>query len=169
MNYYVQKYLLYLANKTDNEAIIDFVNQVIDSTGRQGVTYEPHPSPLYAPNILRKFFDVGHSFIDRQEIVIPGFTQFVENDGRIVIPYPRSPIINIGQPSIGDPITIYTKDHRVVDELEIPFDGVHLEVAAGGCILQNIPPPEPIPTPPAIVVKCNCECPKDETVKSEDN
>jgi hypothetical protein len=63
MNYYVQRFLIYLAQQTDNQAIIDFVGQVL----ARGIT---DPALLDQAN---RTFDVERSFVDRQQIIVPSF------------------------------------------------------------------------------------------------
>lgn len=122
MNFYVQRFLNYAASKTKNQAIIDFVNQVIDAATLS----------IEEKEAVRRNYDIERAFVDRQQIVIPAFFEtFNENIAHLDKELGASG----GQgelPSIGEPLQVI--------EVEVPSDGIHLEVAAGSCILTDLPP-----------------------------
>lgn len=120
-HYYTQQFLAYIAEKTNNVAIIDFVNQVIDL----------EPVLPQVRSLLRLLFDADRTFIDRQQIIVPHF-----------LPLKEEQITELGKrlSSISDPPAFHFEDiHPTVVNIEVPCDGIHLEVAEGTCVLSNVP------------------------------
>ena len=116
-NYYIQQYLRYIAAKTNNQAIIDFAVQV-----------------LADPQIQQKLaavldLDIDRAFIDRREIIIPGFTALDPKQlgalGKELFGTDGSPVAN-PEPSL-------------IEDIAVPCDGIHLEVAEGACVLKDVP------------------------------
>jgi hypothetical protein len=151
-NYYVQEFLDYVTEKTRNEGIVDLVNQAIDSTGRRGVSSQPPDSPRYPPTLLRHLFDIDRAFLDRQTIVVPCYRKFSQQDNIILIPPLTSPL---DEQIVLPPAKIDLDEQKQVEDIEVPFDSVHLEVAAGACVLKDVPPPLE-PAQPSLVIKCDC-------------
>jgi hypothetical protein len=116
-HFYTQQYLAYLTSTTNNQAIVDLVEDVIN---RAKMTEEQRVG-------LRTLFDTHRAFIDRQQV-------HVESIIGLRLPPPRtgaSASFAMFDPGKIDPI--------VDPELELPTDGVHLEVAQGRCELPNVP------------------------------
>lgn len=129
MNYYIQQFLGYLYDKTNNQAIVDFVNEIINSLDR----VNPN-SP--ASKVLHQYFDVERAFIDKQQIVVPAFCLWQFENQQIKIPsldFSKMETIKMDQIN---PI--------VDNEVYVPLnDGVHLEAVAGKCVLSDVPPAPP--------------------------
>ena len=129
MNFYIQRYLRYVWTKTTGAAVVTFV--------RRHIAYLSQNN-LFPAFLLTDDFDVEGSFIDKQEIVIPGMrplsgdqlaaigTRLSEGAGDA--PPQQPPVVE------PDPAII---------ELEVPADGIHLEVAPGACVLAEVPDPLP--------------------------
>lgn len=117
-NYYIQQYLRYIAEKTSNQVIIDFVQQIlVDATVQ---------NQLAAISVFE--LDVDRSFIDRQEIVVPSLNSLSADD-----------LTRLGEElGLSDAVPITDPIPTVID-VEVPCDGIHLEVAAGACALQGVP------------------------------
>ena len=114
-NYYIQRYLDYLTGNTSNQAIVDLVNAVLDAAAAvSGNAGE-----------LRGQLDVERAFIDRQEIIVPAAEAA---SGTTIVPLDGGPPFEWPPPP---PVT---------QDLEVPSDGVHMEVAAGACVLGHLPP-----------------------------
>jgi hypothetical protein len=121
-NYYIQQFLVYIAAKTNNQTIIDFVNQLIDATGRI--------SPEI-PDVLRRVFDVNRSFVSKQVILVPS-----------VRPLTAPDLVNVVRPLSDDPAAEFSFDDitPTIADIEVPADGIHLETAPGLCVLPDVPP-----------------------------
>jgi hypothetical protein len=122
-NYYIQRFLLYVASKSTNQDIIDFVNQVIDTAA---VTQDQRI-------LMHILFDVEGAFVDRQQIVVPGFRSFKAKE--------ITEVSNrLSAARDGSTAEFKFDDVKpAVAEVELPCDGIHLEVAQGACILEGIP------------------------------
>jgi hypothetical protein len=110
-NYYIQRLLSHLAHNTKNQAIVDFVNLTLD---RASLTPE-----------FRARYDVERAFVSRQQVVVPGIRPLRPGAADRLVP---------GASTHGDAEVTST-----VDEVEVPADGIHLEVAAGACVLEGAP------------------------------
>ena len=132
-NYYTQQFLVYIAQKTNNQDIIDFVNDVIDKTPGIGIKNFPSDN---VSTLLRLVFDIGRSFIDKQQIIVPSFRTFWTLDSSNIIKI--SDLIQLLDPST--PRIDFSKIIPIVDnKVDVPSDGFHLEVARGRCELENLP------------------------------
>jgi hypothetical protein len=109
-NYYIQQLLGYLAGTTKSQAIVDFVAYVL---ARSSVT--PEMLALYDPE---------RSFVSRQQVVVPGVSALAEDAADELVPKSRG--------NGERPITS-------IQDVELPADGIHMEVAAGVCILDDLP------------------------------
>lgn len=121
-NYYIQQFLLYTARKTNNQDIVDFVTQVISAVIKASGAQLSKIFELY---------DVQRSYIDRQEIVVPAF-QALE-DYQIIR---MNAYLSTATASYE-----FSRDQikPSVVEIEVPTDGIHLEAAAGACVLRQLP------------------------------
>ncbi len=122
-NYYIQQYLRYIAEKTNNQAIVDFVVQIIADQRIQ----------KQLATVLDDFpLDVDRAYIDRREIIVPSFATLDSSQlgalGKTLFGTDGSPVAN-PQPS-------------VLEDVAVPCDGIHLEAAEGACVLKNLPPDE---------------------------
>lgn len=128
-NYYTQKFLKYVSDTTNNQAIIDFVTSVIDST----ISFtKSHKLPTY----IYQIFDVGNSFIDQQQIIVPAYWRLDDSSADILPPLESSTVPPYMQQKFDS-----SKIKPTIVELDIPTDGIHLEVSDGGCILSGINSP----------------------------
>jgi len=117
-NYYIQEYIRYLAKQTENQAIIDFLRQVLANAT---VEAQLKLLTVFQP-------DIDRSFSSTQELLVPGLNALSSAD-----------MVTLGTElgftkitAVGDPTATST-------DVEVPTDGIHLEVAEGACILQNVP------------------------------
>jgi hypothetical protein len=124
-HYYTQQYLKYIAEKTKNQAIRDFVQRLVESAIASNGLFKIFP-PL---------FDVDAAFISLQQIVVPYVTSFNEKQVTSLCKI-LEPLIK--SPSSQNPFSYEDLEPNIV-EVEVPCDGVHLEVSEGACILKNIP------------------------------
>jgi hypothetical protein len=120
-NYYTEQFLAYRAAKTKNQAVIDFVADVLRRAG--------DPSPAL-PFVAKTAFDAEHPFIDKQQIVVPGLHALTEDQ---ITELGRAVGSGDGAFSFGN-IT-----PAVLSDVQVPADGIHLEVAQGGCELADVP------------------------------
>jgi hypothetical protein len=108
-NYYIQRYLLYIAAKTRNQAMIDFVQQVMGN-------------PTFSTEVPNMSLDVSRAFISHQQVIVP-----------TVNPLTPSEIAAIGAVrAVQDPVPLTL-------DIEVPSDGIHMEVAEGACQLNQVP------------------------------
>ena len=115
-NYYIQRFLAYIAQRTNNQDLIDFVRNVIARTGLPSVSFQ--------------FFDLERTFVDRQQIVVPGL-RFLQADE-------ITEIDNIF--GVNNTVFLFGDIVPTVVEVEVPTDGIHLEAAKGACVLDELPP-----------------------------
>jgi len=72
-----------------------------------------------------KKFDLERAFIDRQDIIIPAL----------------DPIdIGPGSSANSDPLSGWQPPPPQTVNVDVPSDGIHLEVGAGVCVLADVPP-----------------------------
>lgn len=111
-NYYIQRLLEFLSESTRNQAIVDFVEAVLARTT--------------LPASTRALFDLERAFVSRQQIVIPALSPLQ--------PDAANGLTRGRDGTNQDPVIV-----PAVDEIEVPADGIHLEVAPGVCILEDLP------------------------------
>jgi hypothetical protein len=123
-NFYTQQFLAYRASRTNNQAVVDFVNGVIDQVSAAGV-------PALS-EVRDRAFDVEHSFIDKQQIVVPGLRALTAEE-----------ITELGNTLDADGGEFNFESIRpsVLKDVQVPTDGIHLEAAQGQCQLADIPEP----------------------------
>jgi hypothetical protein len=120
--FYTRKYLSYLAGEAEGHAIVEFANKAIESTGRLG------PS---VPETLQSVFDANRAFVDGNQIIVPGMQPLNSEDmAKLAAVLPGSGTVPPELP----PASV----KPVVVELEIPSDGIHIEVAPGLCVLKGV-------------------------------
>ncbi len=118
-NYYIQQFLPYAAHKTSNQTIVDFVNQTIEGM------------PSDVSSSIYQAYDIQHSFVDGQTIVVPNFQALEGNQ-----------ITHVNEILSGastSQVFSYDQIKPTVEEIEVPADGIHLEVAGGACVLKDLP------------------------------
>jgi hypothetical protein len=115
-SYYTQRYLRYMADRTNNQAIVDLASSVLQKIGSVLPT-----SPLLS-------FDTDRAFIDKNQIIVPGLTALSADD-----------LVKIGQLVLGADSGAIAPPLPSVVQLDVPTDGIHLEVAPGACVLPNVP------------------------------
>ncbi|PHF10033.1 hypothetical protein [Bacillus wiedmannii] len=118
-NYYIQKFLNHISDKTNNQSIADFVKEIIGITDIGDEL----------KSVLFNVVDMDKAIIDRQTIIIPGIMNL---DDYQVTKF--SSIFSSAQDIQFDSGNMY----RTINEVQVPVDGIHLEVSAGACILENI-------------------------------
>jgi len=123
-HYYTQQFLTYIAQKTQNIAIFDFVNDLFQTAGVLSPQNE---------NLLQLLFDVDRTFIDRQEIIVPSFLLLDETQ--------VTTIANFLSSQDAQSEFRFDNIQPTVVDIEVPCDGIHLEVAGGSCVLQGLPGP----------------------------
>jgi hypothetical protein len=120
-HYYTQQFLSYVTDKTKNQAIVDFANQLLDTL------------PTSMSDQARTAFDVERAFVDRQYIVVPAVITLTDAD--------VNKLSNSLSPGGAHaPFKLADIPSAIIDSIEVPCDGIHLEVAAGSCVLQSLPP-----------------------------
>jgi hypothetical protein len=119
-SFYTQAFLQYVSDMTHNQAVVDFASAQFGS-----LLFNDPPFSL-DPND----FDFDRAFVAQREIIAPGM----------------GALDPAGLSAIG-PLVSQVKDEdevaapvSIVEEIEVPCDGVHLEVAEGVCPLVNQPP-----------------------------
>lgn len=117
--YYVESYLSYLVAAGARQPILDLVYSVIEQS--------------YVKDQLLQLADVERCFLDRRDIVVPfrvalDDEQFLEFLRRLGLGAPQG----MKAPGQVDPGTV---------ELDVPADGLHLEVTEGLCTLASLEPP----------------------------
>lgn len=110
-NFYIQQFLAYTARRTANQAIVDFVKQVI---AKLGITEAERDA-------IATKFDIERAFIDRQQVVVPSF--------HVATP------VDLGLE------TSWTAPPAQVTNVDVPSDGIHMEVVPGMCVLDQLPDP----------------------------
>jgi hypothetical protein len=113
--YYIQRFLQYLVKQTGGLTLPRFVRTTIDRL---------QISPA-ARQLFLSVFDPRLAFLDRNEIVVPAsseisYVELVQAAGGKIEP---------------EQIELPT----VTDEVDVPFDGIHLEIAPGHCRLPDVP------------------------------
>jgi len=117
--YYLQEFLRYVERITNGQGIVDLVNQSFDRLIALGAL---------PPFVKRTDFDIDRSFIEKAKVIVPGFVKLTPDQVRAV-----------GRALLGsDPGPVLDPVPTMI-EVDVPADGIHLEVAAGGCILRNVP------------------------------
>jgi hypothetical protein len=126
--YYTQRFLHYMANRTQNRAVFKLVEDVI-------------ADHLFGmPASLVTAFDAEAAFLDANRVVVPMRVAPTpaELDGLLKELDHGAPKLPLGQ-----------LDTQV---LTVPTDGVHIEPVAGACLLADISP-EPIAGPIHVAVE----------------
>jgi len=119
-NYYIQRYLEYLVGNTRNQAIVDLVDSVLAAAAAVSPGMDELPAKL----------DVERAFVDRQMVIVPAAEAAT---GTIIVPLdPGAEPIEWIPPPPQD------------QELEVPSDGLHMEVAGGACVLTHLPPTDTV-------------------------
>jgi hypothetical protein len=125
-NYYTERFLAFRAERTANQAIVDFVNQVLSRVGgSSGGLLGTLPTAI---------FDVEHAFLDQRQIVVQGTAALRAKE--------IDAIADVASPDERGGFNFDTIQSAVLKDLQVPTDGIHLEVAQGGCELADVPPPQ---------------------------
>ncbi|MDQ4144713.1 MAG: hypothetical protein M3198_13410, partial [Actinomycetota bacterium] len=117
-DYYVQRFVAYLAARTNHVTVARFAADVID---RLLVIPEEQQE-------IREALDPASTFLDRSEIIVPS-----------PLSYTYEELLDIlgGSPDDYD-------EHETpsaLAQVDLPFDGVHIEIAPGTCVLPDVPEP----------------------------
>ena len=118
-NYYIQSFLTYIARTTRNQAIVDL--------GREAVALAAGALNAVAAPLKSGDFDFDRVFIDKQQIVVPTVATLTDQGIADII-------AETGYK--GDPPSLPPPDSVALD---VPADGMHLEVAEGACKLKGVP------------------------------
>lgn len=113
--YYVQRFLQYLVKRTGGLTLPRFVRAAIDRL-------QINPA---AKQLFLTAFDPRLAFLDRNEIVVPAARD---------VPY-----IELVRAAGGQLEPEEIQSPTVTDEVDVPFDGIHLEIAPGHCRLPDVP------------------------------
>jgi hypothetical protein len=131
-NYYIQRFLEYQARRTRGQAIVDFATDiwgrvVASSAAVNGIRAE----------IVE--FDVDAAFVDKQHVIIPDRALSQASAPTGLTP---AQLVKVGQklgiPESSPPAAI-TFPAPTTFQIQVPADGVHLEVSGGACILNDVP------------------------------
>jgi hypothetical protein len=114
-HYYIQRFLAYLSRKTLGLGITDFVDLLFGRTGISAV--------------VAGGFDMERAFVDRDTIVVPWHRGLSEDELRVI-----SDAVGPGNSRFS-----FSDVVPKTAALEVPTDGIHLEVAPGACILEDLP------------------------------
>jgi hypothetical protein len=115
-NYYVQRFVAYLASSTNHITVARFVSDVI---GR--LPLSPAEEQMY-----RESFDQATAFLDRNEIVVQSPQSFTYEELVEILDGSQDGEAEVPSASA---------------EVDVPFDGVHIEIAPGSCVLPDVPVP----------------------------
>jgi hypothetical protein len=115
--YYVQRFLHYVATQTDYVTLTEFVR---DTIGRLNIS-------VSARNFFLRSFTISRAFIDRSEIVVPAASGVSYKD--------------LVKSAGGNVTDIEVELEPITAEVDVPFDGVHVELAPGNCVLPDVPEP----------------------------
>jgi hypothetical protein len=115
-SYYVQKFLAYAADKTNNQALVDFVERVLPATTINGSA---------------RLVDTQRAYVDRNQVVVPGIAPLTDDQINQLLAGVSAPNDAL--------FSLAGVDAEVIPDLEVAADGIHLEVAAGCCVLEGIP------------------------------
>jgi hypothetical protein len=118
-NYYIQEYLLYVANQTRNQAIVDLATQILGDPYFQ----------IRLQGASASDFDPTTAFVSQRQIIIPG-----------AVALTGANLSALGRELFKDGTPVADPQPGIVD-VDVPCDGIHLEVAEGACVLANVPPP----------------------------
>lgn len=114
--YYVQHFLRYIVRQTAGITLPSFVYDVI---GRLQISNS-------ARQLFLSVFNPRDAFLDRNEVVVPAFRK---------IDYVELVKVVGGSVEPEEPLEI----PPITDEIDVPFDGIHLEIAPGQCRLPDVP------------------------------
>jgi hypothetical protein len=119
-NYYTMRLLAYLADATRNQAIVDFALAVLDASAM---------SPATLANV-RAVFDFERTFVDGRRLLVPAQSALTERQ--------VGGLAKTLDDQSGESFSLEKVPPAVV-EVEVPADGIHLEVAEGVCVLKELP------------------------------
>jgi hypothetical protein len=120
--FYTQRFLFEISRKTNNLAIIAFVRDVLSKILSETSIVD-----------FEEAFDVERAFVDRDEIIVPARAALTdEDDAGLLSAVFETPPNDRFRPQLIKP---------AIDQVRVPCDGIHLEVAAGLCPLNPPPPP----------------------------
>jgi hypothetical protein len=114
-DYYVQEFLNYLSKKTGNMYTLSIVEQVLMNLEH------------LLPKRVIKVFDINRAFIDKEKIIIPAFDNLIEED-----------VTKLPWHLPGSGFSFKDIEPTKIN-IDVPYDGIHLEVAPGNCVLKNLP------------------------------
>jgi hypothetical protein len=113
---YVQAYLKYIDDSTGGVSLAAFVRNVLAHLGLSASA-----NALFAD----AFGNGQTAFLDRDEIVVPAV-----HDVDL-----QALVAGAGGTYGPPPATV----PPIVEQLDVPFDGFHLEIAPGACVLPDVP------------------------------
>jgi hypothetical protein len=112
--YYTERFLHYVADATNNQAIVDFATGAMTNV-------------VFSFDFDPGDFDLDRTFLVRREIVIPGLA-----------PLDDKAVSRLGA-ALGGTAEQVALPVPSVEDIETPCDGVHFEVAPGLCVLKDVP------------------------------
>jgi len=114
--FYTERFLQYISQATNNVAIVEFATKAFS---KDTLTF----SFLFDVGD----FDFDRAFLIRRDIVIPGWA-----------PLDDTALSGVAK-ALGGQAAKVSAPVPTVEDIELPCDGVHFEVATGACLLQNVP------------------------------
>jgi hypothetical protein len=126
--YYAERYLTYMAQRTRMHVIYRIVEDVLSNRLSEG------------GDDLTNLFDPQASFLDGRRVVVPIRVPLSEGELAALLKLFDEPEPEI-EPKLLD-----------VQQLIVPMDGVHIESAAGACVLADVPE-APVPGPVRVLIE----------------
>jgi hypothetical protein len=114
-DFYTTKYLGYISAVTNGDAIAQFARGILNHV-------------VFPFKFDPADFDPDGAFLSKRDVIVPGVGTLSDND---LITIARS----LG---IDEPGTIVAPVPALID-IEVPCDGVHMEVVPGTCVMPDVP------------------------------
>jgi hypothetical protein len=132
--YYTIKYLEYLARRDTSELARGFAERVLyrSWTDNNSQKRAPWLDETEYQEFARNMFDLSRSFVDRNIIVVPVRAEAEPNAVDIFLEK------YLGEKDL-KPEKLGVGRKRTEHDVEVPFDGFHIEAVAGECILPDVP------------------------------
>jgi hypothetical protein len=121
--YYIQAFLQYLSSTTKNQAIAQFARDYLMLADIVNADI----------GIALQEFEPDGAFVAQNSVIVPARDPLYSDGDGIGL-------AALGRELFQDPSPVTIPVPPPV-QVEVPADGVHLEVAPGGCILPAVPPP----------------------------
>lgn len=120
--YYIQQYLIYLSTHTKNQSILDFVSYVVSSIKEDTQTNKD------IKELIPLIFSLEDSYINAQQVIIPSNKNLSEETITEIIKVINSNTLDFN----------FNDFSPILDNVQVPTDGIHLEISKSKCILPNL-------------------------------